>query len=254
MAVIPIDNRTNVTVTKVNKPSKYQSFTASGLKNTADLFDYSDIKPRKAYEDGRFSLLEAGKNFLKGLVSPITGMFSSPKNFLISAGAILGTAGLYAIGLGPLVIAFWAGYGLIEAGMATHKIATTKDPDEKEKAFFDIGEATFIVGTSVICAKSTLKDFGVNSSKMSATGATIECFKQTPKSIAKAFNNLKALKNPVTFIKNTFGQLDSSSITDAYGEVAPVKSSLSAKAIKHNLKPLLNRKSGLGVNYNKDTD
>ncbi|MEW5820304.1 MAG: hypothetical protein AB1782_08950 [Cyanobacteriota bacterium] len=256
MAVIPIDNTTNVTVAKVNKPSTYKSFTASGLKKTADSFEYkeiiSNIKSKHPAGDGKFSFKEAGENFLKGLISPITGMFSSPKNFLISVGAILGTAGLYAIGLGPLVIALWTGYGLVEAGMAAHKIATNKDPDEKEKAFFDIGEATFIVGTSVMCAKSTLKDFGVNTSKMSPFKATVDCFKQTPKSIGKAIGNLKALKNPVKFIKNTFGQLDTTSITDVYGEAVPVKRSFGVKTVKHNFKPHFNTKSGLGVNYNEN--
>lgn len=248
MAVTSIDNNRPITVIKANKPSIYEYYKTTDFSKNSDSFEYERItstsKSKDPANDGKFSLKEAGKNFLKGLVSPITGMFSSPKNFMISMGAILGTAGLYAIGLGPIVIAFWATYGIVEAGMAAHKIATNKDPDEKEKAFFDIGEATFIVGTSAICAKSTLKDFGVNASKMSPTQATVECFKQSPNSSGKAINNFKKLGNPVTFIKNTFKQLDHTSITDAYGEAIAVNRS--------HFKPHLNNKSGLGVNYKED--
>lgn len=248
MAVTAIDNNKNLTVIMAKKPSIYEFYRTTDFSKNADSFEYERItstsKSNNPENDGKFSFKEAGKNFIKGLISPITGMFSSPKNFLISVGAILGTAGLYAVGLGPLVIAFWAGYGLVEAGMAAYKIATNKDPDEKEKAFFDIGEATFIVGTSAMCAKSTLKDFGVNTSKMSPTKATVECFKQSPKSINKAIINFKTLRNPMEFIKNTFGQLDHTSITDVYGEAIPVK--------RASFRPQLNKKSGLGVNYNED--
>ena len=188
-------------------------------KSSSDKFQ----KNNSPDNDGKFSFKEAGKNFVKGLISPITGMFSSPANFAISAGAILATAGLYAIGLGPAVIALWTIYGVVQGASSLHNIATNKNPDEKEKAFFDLGEATFCAGTSVLCAKATVKDFGINTSNISSLKATAECFKLTPKAFANTAKNIKSIGSPLNFFKKSAGQIDYSSITDAYGKVVAVK-------------------------------
>ena len=81
------DNRLRQKNALADTPSYYRPSTTE----KGDTFEATN-----ASKDGKFSLWEAAKNFGKGLISPITGMFSSKKNFLIGAGMIIGGAVLVA--------------------------------------------------------------------------------------------------------------------------------------------------------------
>lgn len=146
----------------------------------------SYLKSVDASNDGKFSTSEAVKNFAKGLVSPITGMFSSKKSFLTGAAMIAGGA-ILVIATGgaaaPLLVGAGVAMGAVQAGQAAYKIAKAKNGDDVEKAFYDIGGATGTIGLSVMGAKTSLKQAGVATEGLNSFSATAKCF-TTAKSTA----------------------------------------------------------------------
>lgn len=130
-------------------------------------------------KDGKFSTSEAMKNFSKGLISPLTNMFSSPKNFAIGTGMIVGSSLLLA-GTGgaaaPLLVAVGVGLGAMQAGEGAYKIIKAKNGDDIEKACYDIGGATSTIGLSMMGAKSSLKQANLEPSGFNFLTATQKCF------------------------------------------------------------------------------
>lgn len=148
-----------------------------------------------ASSDGKFSFLEAMKNFGKGLFSPVTSMFSSGKNFLIGTSMIIGGAVLTAITGGailPLFIASGIAYGLIQGGTGIYKILKAKNGDDIEKAFGDFGTATSSIGLSLCGVKSVVQKAGFTSDSASTLEAVLGCFKNAPKSILNSYKNIKS--------------------------------------------------------------
>lgn len=132
--------------------------------------------------DGKFNMDQALKNFGKGLVSPITSMFSSKKSFLVGATTILGSVALVIATGGaaaPLLVAAGVGLGTLQAGKAVYNIASAKNGDDVEKAFYDIGGATGAIGLSLLGAKASLKQAGVVTENLDTFSATAKCFKDS---------------------------------------------------------------------------
>lgn len=160
--------------------------------------------------DGKFSLSEAAKNFAKGLVSPITGMFSSWKNFALGVGMIAGSALLIAATGGaaaPVLVAAGVAMGAVQAGSAAVKIATAKNGDDIEKAFYDVGGATSTIGLSVLGAKGALKQANVETEGIKAFGAVKKCFTSSKDLAKESFDVFKSghyknnLKSYITISK-----------------------------------------------------
>ncbi len=173
--------------------------TVSLSSNNNSEFDYS-------IDDGKISFGDKVKNFAKGLVSPITALFSSPKNFLIGAGMIAAGAALtIATGgaIAPLFVALGVTGGAIQLGTSIYKTSKATTDDEARQAYQGIGAGTSAVGMSVLGSKAALKGAGVDTKGMGFLRATVECFKQVPSSVSKsvgAFTSGQALTN----IKNVF--------------------------------------------------
>jgi hypothetical protein len=166
----------------------------SSSPKMSNSFECSKKDPTDKSNDGKFSCWEAAKNFGKGLVSPVTSMFSSVKNFAIGAGMIAAsTALIFATGgaVTPILIAAGVAMGGIQAGNATYKILTAKDGDDVEKAFFDAGAATSTIGLSVFGAKASLKQAGIATEGMNAFSATVKCFTASRTSVVNSFNAFK---------------------------------------------------------------
>ena len=164
-----------------------------------DKFDYS-------IDDGKISTKDKMKNFAKGLITPITAMFSSPKSFLIGAGMIAVGAG-FTIATGgaiaPLMVALGVTGGALQLGTSVYKASKATTDEEAIKAWQGIGAGTSAVVGSVAGSKAALKGAGVNTKGMNSLTATIECFKQIPNSISKsasAFVSGQAITN----FKNIF--------------------------------------------------
>lgn len=167
----------------INKLSDKNSYADYQVKNTGNIPIYMTSKGLDSDKfdkscDGKFSLSQALKNFGKGLVSPITSMFSSTKNFLVGTGMIVGSLALVAATGGaaaPILIAAGVGMGALQAGKAVCKIATARNGDDVEKAFYDIGGATSTIGLSVVGAKSALKQANIESEGLNLLNSTKKC-------------------------------------------------------------------------------
>ncbi len=173
--------------------------TVSLSSNNNGKFDYS-------IDDGKISFGDKLKNFGKGLISPITNMFSSPKNFLIGAGMIAaGVALTVATGgaIAPLFVALGITGGTIQLGASIVKAHSATTDEEAKLAYQGIGTGTSAVGMSVLGSKAALKGAGVKTEGMGFLRATAECFRQVPSSVSKsvgAFTSGQALTN----LKNVF--------------------------------------------------
>lgn len=150
----------------------------------------------------QFSFMSALKNFGKGLISPITSLFESRTNFLMGVGMIVG-GGLLLLATGglaaPALLTLGVGMGVFQGATAAYKIATAKDNEEIEKAFFDIGSAVSVTGMSLLGAKASLRGAsnvtGLTSAqvdKMSMFSALVQNIKSTPKSISTSFNAFRS--------------------------------------------------------------
>lgn len=149
-----------------------------------------------ASNDGKFSTWQAIKNFGKGLISPVTAMFSSVKGFLIGAGMMAaGAVAVAATGgaILPALLAMGIAFGAFEGVKGIYKIATAKNGDDVEKAFLDIGTATSSIGLSFLGVKTSLKTAGITTEGMSNTQAVVSCFKNLPESIRQSYANIKEL-------------------------------------------------------------
>lgn len=137
------------------------------------------ISHKNKANDGKFSCSQALKNFGEGLASPITELFSSPKNFVIGAGMIAGSMALVAATGGaaaPLLVAAGVGMGAIQATKATYKLISAKNGDDMEKAFYDVGGATSTVGLSALGAKGSLRQANIDTKGLDVLAATKKCF------------------------------------------------------------------------------
>lgn len=153
---------------------------------------------KKPYEDkssdGKFSCSEAVRNFARGLISPITSMFSSPKNFLVGVGMTAGSMALIAATGGaaaPILVAAGIGIGAIQAGKAAYGIATAKNGDDIERAFYDVGGATSAIGLSAAGAKSALKQANMETEGLNLLNSIKKCFSSSKTLASESFNVFK---------------------------------------------------------------
>ncbi len=177
------------------------------LKDTAE-FSSKQKKEKIDYstDDGKISFSDKIKNFAKGIISPITTLFSSPKNFVMGVGIIAaGSALMIATGgaLAPVLVGLGLAGGTVQLGISIYKASKATTDEEAKNAWQGIGSGTSNIALSVTGAKASLKAAGVDTSNMNCLKATVECFKQIPLSIknsVNAFTSGQALTN----IKNAF--------------------------------------------------
>lgn len=171
---------------KKDEPEVITVPMADNNKETKETFDRSC--------DGKFSASEALTNFGKGLVSPVTGMFSSPKA-LVAAGAMMGASALIIAATGgaaaPLFVAAGIAGGVFQLGKAGYKMATAKDGDDVEKAFYDVGGATTTLALSAAGAKASLKQANIEPEGYNFLTATGKCFKASKECAGESFQVFK---------------------------------------------------------------
>lgn len=143
-------------------------------------------------DDGKISFKEKVKNFGKGLIQPITTIFKSPKNILLTAAGIAAGAGLIAITGGaaaPVMVAAGLVGGGVQIGKGIYKQVNAKTDNEAKQAWQQMGTGTFTVGASAVGAKSALKASGTNTANMSMWASVKNCIKSAPKNIGKSVSN-----------------------------------------------------------------
>lgn len=183
---VPSYNTNNTALVNTTNPVKGDSFASSNTKDGK--FDYS-------IDDGKISLGSKLKNFCKGLISPITNMFKSPKNFLMSVGMIAAGAALIAVTGGaatPILIAAGVTMGAVQLGTGAYKAATAKTDTEAEAAWQGMGAGTTSIGLSVLGAKKALKAAKIDTTGMNSLQATVKCFKASPGQFGKSVANAKS--------------------------------------------------------------
>lgn len=145
--------------------------------------------------DGKFSTSEATKNFIKGIVSPLTSMFSSPKNFLTGIGIAAGSMVLIAAtggAIAPILVTAGIGMGTFQAGKAIYQLASAKNGDDAEKAFYDFGGATSAIGLSAMGAKISLKQANIKTTGLNVIGSVKECILSSKKLAIQSFEVFKS--------------------------------------------------------------
>lgn len=138
----------------------------------------------QASSSGRgFSIWRALGNFARGLVSPITSMFSSPTNFLLGAAMIIGGAALIIATGGaaaPILIGVGLGFAAVQAGTGVYRLATAQNAEQAEAAFGDFGAAVGTAGLSVLGARGSLGPVGISAQGMGRLSATVQSVRAIP--------------------------------------------------------------------------
>ena len=151
-------------------------------------------------DDGKISPKDKLINFGKGIISPITNMLKSPKNFITGAAMIAGVSALtVATGgaIAPLLVTLGLVGGGIQFGLSAYKAATAKTDDEAKNAWQGLGAGTTAVVGSVAGAKAAVKAGGIEGAEnMNTFQATLACVKNAHKSFS---NSLKTFTSGEAF-------------------------------------------------------
>jgi hypothetical protein len=127
----------------LNTAAKPQTFTS----NNDSIFNVTEPKKVDKSCNGKFNISEAGKNFLKGIFSPVTAVIEHP---LATVGMVAGTVAACSVLpiLGPALAVGFGAYSLYQAGkgcLNVVKNCANGDYDAAEKSFGMVGEGT--IGT-----------------------------------------------------------------------------------------------------------
>ena len=168
-----------------------------GAQYSADLYtpDYSSQNDPYAADDGKISTADKVKSFLKGVVSPVTSMFSSPKNFAIGALSMAAGAALIVATGGaaaPLFVAAGLVGGTIQFAKSAYGAAVATTDDEARAAWQGMGTGAGAVAGSVAGSKTALNAAGVNTAKTGIFTSVVECFKAIPSCLSKSFNSFSS--------------------------------------------------------------
>lgn len=128
-------------------------YNQSTIKNSVHFEKrrFSDVHDELVKNDksnnGKFDLSEAGKNFFKGILSPITAAIEHP---IATLGLVAGTVAASSIApvLGPALAIGFGAYSLFQAGKGCYdavKNYSNGNYDAAEKSFTTVGEGT--IGT-----------------------------------------------------------------------------------------------------------
>lgn len=168
-----------------------------GAQYSSDLYtpDYSSQNDPYAADDGKISTADKVKSFLKGVVSPVTSMFSSPKNFAIGALSMAAGAALIVATGGaaaPLFVAAGLVGGTIQFAKSAYGAAVATTDDEARAAWQGMGTGAGAVAGSVAGSKTALNTAGVNTAKTGIFASVVECFKTIPSCLSKSFNSFSS--------------------------------------------------------------
>ena len=175
-------------------------------KDRTDVFCKSDNSTKTdcsdGSDDGKISFGEKLKSFAKGIVSPITSMFKSPKNFIKGALMIAGCAALCVATGGaatPFLVAGGVAMGGFQVVKGAVKAHNAKTDGEAKAAWEEIGGGTATVALSVAGAKAAAKSAAAAGVKgfegaqsMTALQATKACITNAGKSFSASVNTFKS--------------------------------------------------------------
>ena len=140
----------------LNGKVRKQNYVNFEKKCATDSFEKSKVDKSK---NGKFDISEAGKNFLKGVISPITAMIKHP---LAAAGMLAGTLALCSLVpvLGPALAIGFGAYSVYQLGKGCVNVAKNcknGNYDDAEKAFTTVGEGAIGTALSIMGVKQGAK-------------------------------------------------------------------------------------------------
>lgn len=210
-----------------------------GAQYSADLYtpDYSSQNDPYAADDGKISTADKVKSFLKGVVSPVTSMFSSPKNFAIGALSMAAGAALIVATGGaaaPLFVAAGLVGGTIQFAKSAYGAAVATTDDEARAAWQGMGTGAGAVAGSVAGSKTALNAAGVNTAKTGIFTSVVECFKAIPSCLSKSFNSFSSGAALVN-LKSALGIKSQATANNSKTNSAPDTPDVEAQSTKNSV-------------------
>ena len=210
-----------------------------GAQYSADLYtpDYSSQNDPYAADDGKISTADKVKSFLKGVVSPVTSMFSSPKNFAIGALSMAAGAALIVATGGaaaPLFVAAGLVGGTIQFAKSAYGAAVATTDDEARAAWQGMGTGAGAVAGSVAGSKTALNAAGVNTAKTGIFASVVECFKAIPSCFSKSFNSFSSGAALVN-LKSALGIKSQATANNSKTNSAPDTPDVGAQSTKNSV-------------------
>ena len=210
-----------------------------GAQYSSDLYtpDYSSQNDPYAADDGKISTADKVKSFLKGVVSPVTSMFSSPKNFAIGALSMAAGAALIVATGGaaaPLFVAAGLVGGTIQFAKSAYGAAVATTDDEARAAWQGMGTGAGAVAGSVAGSKTALNAAGVNTAKTGIFTSVVECFKAIPSCLSKSFNSFSSGAALVN-LKSALGIKSQATANNSKTNSAPDTPDVGAQSTKNSV-------------------
>ena len=210
-----------------------------GAQYSSDLYtpDYSSQNDPYAADDGKISTADKVKSFLKGVVSPVTSMFSSPKNFAIGALSMAAGAALIVATGGaaaPLFVAAGLVGGTIQFAKSAYGAAVATTDDEARAAWQGMGTGAGAVAGSVAGSKTALNAAGVNTAKTGIFTSVVECFKAIPSCFSKSFNSFSSGAALVN-LKSALGIKSQATANNSKTNSAPDTPDVEAQSTKNSV-------------------
>lgn len=210
-----------------------------GAQYSSDLYtpDYGEQKDPYAADDGKISTADKVKSFLKGVVSPVTSMFSSPKNFAIGALSMAAGAALIVATGGaaaPLFVAAGLVGGTIQFAKSAYGAAVATTDDEARAAWQGMGTGAGAVAGSVAGSKTALNTAGVNTAKTGIFTSVVECFKAIPSCLSKSFNSFSSGAALVN-LKSALGIKSQATANNSKTNSAPDTPDVGAQSTKNSV-------------------
>lgn len=210
-----------------------------GAQYSSDLYtpDYSSQNDPYAADDGKISTADKVKSFLKGVVSPVTSMFSSPKNFAIGALSMAAGAALIVATGGaaaPLFVAAGLVGGTIQFAKSAYGAAVATTDDEARAAWQGMGTGAGAVAGSVAGSKTALNTAGVNTAKTGIFTSVVECFKAIPSCLSKSFNSFSSGAALVN-LKSALGIKSQATANNSKTNSAPDTPDVGAQSTKNSV-------------------
>ena len=154
-----VNNRPNTFAVGIKQQQINQPNILNPLKIEEHKEEFTKTKKIDASNDGKFSFKEAAKNFIKGLVSPVTTIIKHP---FVSLAAVA-TVGLACSALPilcPIMTLAFGAFSVYHLGKST--VNTVKNYkagnyDKAEKGFTGVGEGVIYTALSAFGFKHALK-------------------------------------------------------------------------------------------------
>ena len=145
--------------------------------------------------NGTFEWSEAGKNFVKGIISPFKPMFQDVPSFFkgVAIGVAVAATCIALPGLGTVLLAGGLVWGAWKAVKGIGAIAAARDGDAKERAFSHFGESAVTIAGSLVGLRQTGGALAAaQGGQISRTQAVVEAINHLPTTIKQSGEMLKS--------------------------------------------------------------